>query len=86
MKTDLYVMNADGSGETRLTEGYDLVLGPTWSPDGTRIAFAATVEGGDYEIYRVDADGANAVRLTDHPADDRAPHWSPVADVFSDLE
>ena len=78
MKADVYVMNADGSGQTPLTEDYDLTLGPTWSPDGTQIAFVASVEGGNLEIYVMNADGSNVVRLTDHPADDRHPHWSPV--------
>src|SRR4051812_31595811 len=38
--TEILVMNADGSGVTRLTDnaGYDLY--PSWSPDGTKIAFS----------------------------------------------
>jgi Tol biopolymer transport system component len=39
--SDLYVMNADGSGKTWLTESEGFGESePTWSPDGTRIAFS----------------------------------------------
>ncbi len=47
-----------------------------WSPDGTRIAFAATV-GGNTDIYVADADGGNVLRLTDAPEAETGPAWSP---------
>ena len=63
---ELYVMNADGSYPTRLTdnEGFDGSPGGfAWSPDGAEIAFARVVAG-SREIYVVDADGSNPRRLT----------------------
>ena len=39
LATDIYVMNADGSGLQRLTESTCDDQRPTWSPDGTQIAF-----------------------------------------------
>ena len=45
---------------------------PTWSPDGTQIAFADDVDGHHF-IYRVDRDGRNLRLLTDHGS---APAWS----------
>ncbi len=49
---------------------------PTWSPDGTRIAFRSDRDG-NFEIYVMDADGSNPVNLTDHSASERSPAWSP---------
>jgi Tol biopolymer transport system component len=73
----VHVMNADGSGWTRLTEGTGRL---TWSPDGERIAFA---RGGD--IWIINADGRSEKRLTrtsltGDPAWDDNPdwHWLPL--------
>ena len=38
---EIYSMNADGSGQTRLTNNPAADGFPTWSPDGTRIAFVS---------------------------------------------
>ena len=54
---------------------------PSWSPDGRRIAFAATVAD-QSEIFVMDADGSNRRRLTDSPGDDAHPHWSADGRVF----
>ena len=49
---------------------------PSWSPDGTQIAFESHRDGNG-EIYVMDADGNNLRRLTSHSAGDRSPSWSP---------
>ncbi len=73
---DIYVINADGSGVTRLTTSIATDNGPTWSPDGSRIAFTSTRDG-DNEIYLMNADGSGQTRLTTHLAFDVSPAWSP---------
>jgi TolB protein len=84
--TGIWVVNADGTGTRRITDGGPEVdgtdLGPAWSPDGSRIAFAregrpAKAATGNTDIYVVNADGTDLVRLTDDPMMEYAPTWSP---------
>lgn len=72
----IYVINADGTNQTRLTlfPATDSWF-PVWSPDGSKIAF---YNGDQMDIYTVDADGSNLQNLTDNPAAvDSRPAWSP---------
>jgi TolB protein len=73
---EIYVMNADGTGVTRLTntkadEGY-----PAWSPDGRTISFDSDASG-TFDIWAMDATGANVRRLTGDRARDVSATWSP---------
>jgi Tol biopolymer transport system component len=73
---DIFVMNADGSGETPLTEN-ELEEGePAWSPDGTKVAFRRNIAG-NREIFVIDGSGSGEVNLTDNAAEDHDPAWSP---------
>jgi Tol biopolymer transport system component len=77
---EIYVMNADGSAQTRLTTNSVFDLDPSWSPDGREIAFTRFVAkpgGGDSEIFKMNADGSGLVRLTTQPTYDRHPDWAP---------
>jgi dipeptidyl aminopeptidase/acylaminoacyl peptidase len=47
---EIYVMNADGSNQTRLTTNSVDDEFPAWSPDGAKIAFFSNRDG-NYEIY-----------------------------------
>lgn len=38
---DIYVIDSDGHGLTRLTSHRDIVLSPAWSPDASRLAFTS---------------------------------------------
>jgi len=38
---EIYVMNADGSNQLRLTDHPGDDMYPSWSPDGTRIVYAS---------------------------------------------
>ena len=73
---EIYVMNADGTNQTRLTNHPAEDTLPSWSSDGARLAFVS-LRDGNQEIYVMDADGSNLARLTDNPDHDGGPAWSP---------
>jgi Tol biopolymer transport system component len=68
----VYVMNVDGTELRKLGLGWR----PTWSPDGSRIAFAPALED-NLEIYVADADGTGLINISQSPAWDSNPAWSP---------
>lgn len=73
---DLYVMNADGTAITRLTNtpGGSEVL-PQWSPDGKRIAFGFPNDALIYGVWVMNADGTalNHLSRTHTPIEIEAP-------------
>lgn len=77
---EIYVMKADGSEQTRLTNSPGDDWSPAWSPDGQRIAFTSTRSArtaGVHNIFIMDADGHNVQQLTYNQAWDEYPAWSP---------
>ena len=72
----IYVMETDGSNQTNLTSSTAWHEDPSWSPDGSKIAFTAFRED-SFDIYVMDADGSNQTNLTNDVAWDKDPSWSP---------
>jgi len=74
--SDLYVMDADGRRQRRLTNDHATEAEPTWSPDGSSIAFVRGSCEPTCDIYVVRSDGTGEHRLTRTGASG-SPTWSP---------
>ena len=74
--TEIYVMDADGGNQENLTNNGAYDFYPSWSPDGTKIAFASGRGGPRRQIYVMNADGQRPIKLTDGPRDKGDTAWS----------
>ncbi|HEV2723011.1 MAG TPA: hypothetical protein VGV10_00100, partial [Thermoleophilaceae bacterium] len=81
---DVFVMNADGSNQTRITTDPAGDLDPAFFPDGRKIAFVREVPGPDpfgppasQDIWTINTDGTNATNLTPGPERETEPAVSP---------
>ncbi len=74
-KSEIYTINADGTGGRSLTEDLDSALFPSWSPDGAQIAFMSWSPEAPM-LYVMNADGSNVHRLG-QLAEATYPAWSP---------
>ncbi len=85
---EIYKMNADGTGVTRLTDSANdpatpanesVDLNPAWSPDGKRIVFNSSRSGDESEVYTMNsADGSDVTRLTNAVSVDEFCDWQPI--------
>jgi WD40 repeat protein len=80
---EIYVCDSDGTDEQQLVSTSADEAFPTWSLDGSQIAYSASTgewntrkNSQTYEIYVMDADGTNVRQLTDNTAYDGNPRWS----------
>src|SRR5262245_36649568 len=73
---ELWVMNADGTKPRPLATQIVAKGFRQWSHDGTRIVFAAKIDG-DVEIVSVVVASGRLTRLTNVPGEDGDPSWSP---------
>jgi Tol biopolymer transport system component len=75
---DVWTINVDGTGLTRLTDSPEPEFDPSWSPDGAQIAFRSE-RSGESEIWVMNADGAQQRRL----ATGLSPAWSPDGSLIA---
>lgn len=76
---NIFLINPDGSGLKRLTNGSGLEenIQPVWAPDRSKIAFSSS-RNGNFELFVMNPDGSNQQRIS--PGDgaySETPSWSP---------
>ncbi len=75
---EIYAIESDGSGVSRLSDGIASDLTPAWSIDGAHVAFASNRgAGGNYEIYAMNGDGTSLHAVTSAGGFNWFPAWSP---------
>ncbi len=74
--TDIYAINVNGGGITRITDHAADDSDPMWSPDGSMLAFASTRLTASH-IFTMNADGSNVVQLPTTHWNNFEPVWVP---------
>jgi Tol biopolymer transport system component len=72
---DIFTIAPDASGQREITFSRGSDIDPTWSGDGSRIAFE-TNRNGNSDVYSVAADGSDPRQLTNSPLNELDPSWS----------
>ncbi len=73
---DIWTVPREGGEARRVTSTRNIRSGPYFSPDGSMIAFSASVAG-NKSVYLIPAEGGTARQLTFHPDGDDAIGWTP---------
>src|SRR5262244_1711100 len=73
---DIWIVSRSGGEARRLTSTPGAEIDPYFSPDGSQIAFTATIAG-NTDVYVVPTAGGDPKRLTYHPGIDRVRGWKP---------
>jgi len=77
-RSDIYVMNSDGTGQANLTSTKTIIEDePSWSPDGKQIAFTRADAGdvyADQDVYFIKADGTGRSCLANNAS---SPSFTP---------
>jgi hypothetical protein len=72
---EIYLMNADGSNQARLTNSGGEDEAASWSPNGQQLIFASSRDG-SYDLYLMNADGSNQARQTYQEGNERWVLWA----------
>ncbi|HKT47730.1 MAG TPA: hypothetical protein VJP87_09430 [Candidatus Acidoferrales bacterium] len=74
----LYLMNSDGTNSVELDvpdKGY--LIDPSWSPNGTLLAFSWRRPSGNYDLYIMDVASRQIVEITRDSGRNERPSWAP---------
>ncbi len=78
---DIWVMDADGSNKTRLTNNGAANFGPYFHPSDDRVIFSSNMHdprGRDFDLYLIGTDGSGLERVTVYPEFDGFPMFNPA--------
>lgn len=79
-RTEVFVANADGSGQRQVTNLGGANFAPIFSPDMRKIIFSSNYEkprSGNFDLYLINPDGTGLEKVTTHADFDSFPMWSP---------
>jgi TolB protein len=77
---EIWVMNADGTGQRQVTQLGGANFAPFFTPDGKRIIFSSnhkSPRSRNFDLYVVGQDGTGLEQITTHPEFDGFPQFSP---------
>ena len=74
---EIFVADPDGTSVKQLTHNDHDDVDPVWSPDGSRLAYTATLGEDRTVLFAIKADGTNDRKLTNNQANSTQPAWSP---------
>jgi dipeptidyl aminopeptidase/acylaminoacyl peptidase len=77
MRSAIWLIDAASGEQAPLVAGPGSHFSPRWSPDGTRIAYISTAEGGAAQLYVRWLDSGESVRITGLPHAPSSIAWSP---------
>ena len=79
-RMELWVMNADGSGQRQVTQLGGANFGPSWTPDGKRLIFSSNYKqprSGNFDLFLINLDGTGLEQVTTQETFDGFPMFSP---------
>lgn len=77
-KSDVFLMNLDGSQLQNLTLSPQIESSPSWSPDGQSLVFARRENNSSAQddLYTIRVDGTNLTKITNNVLFDSFPFWT----------
>lgn len=79
---NIYQLDLSTNSVTSITSGNYIDVSPSWSPDGTKIAFTRHIGDASREIYVHMVNSGQDIRLTNNSVNDNDPSWSPSGRIL----